>query len=411
MPYGTSLDWLNFLLADVRGGLGPYVSVFLLTEAGWDQATIGAVLTMSGLIGITMHTPMGMIIDATHSKRALLVGGVGALSGCALAIAWNPTVPVVLGADIIMALLGGVFAPTVAAITLGLVEPVRLGARLGRNVAFDRIGNLAIAAIAGAVGTAFSQRAVFYLVPFFAVLTMLAVLSIPASAIDHERARGLDSSESAERVDAPASWRVLLTQKSLLVLAAATAIFHFANAPMLALASQKLALSHPGHEAALTSSAIIVAQLATIPVALLAGWANVLGRKPLLVAAFLALPARALLFAYADNGAWIIAGQILDGLGGGLFDALLPLVLADIMRGTGRYNVSRGFISTVQGIGGSVSHAVAGTVVVRAGYEWAFLGLALIALSALLLVALAMPETRSRGEEPLPAAKPQAHNP
>ena len=167
MPHGASLDWLNFLLADVRGGLGPYVSVFLLTEAGWDQATIGAVLTVSGLVGITMHTPMGLIIDATHSKRALLIGGVGALSGCALAIAWRPTVPVVLAADIIMAVLGGVFAPTVAAITLGL-GPRRLAARLGRNVAFDRVGNLTIAAVAAAVGTAFSQRAVFYLVPFFA---------------------------------------------------------------------------------------------------------------------------------------------------------------------------------------------------------------------------------------------------
>jgi MFS family permease len=132
--------------------------------------------------------------------------------------------------------------------------------------------------------------------------------------------------------------------------------------------------------------------------ALLAGWANVLGRKPLLVAAFLALPARALLFAYADEPAWIIAGQILDGVGGGLFDALLPLILADIMRGTGRYNASRGLISTVQGIGGSLSHAVAGFVVVGAGYASAFLGLAVIALSALLLVAVAMPETKPRPE-------------
>jgi MFS family permease len=398
MLHGASLDWLNFLLADVRGGLGPYVSVFLLTEVGWDQATIGAVLTVSGLIGITMHTPMGLIIDATRWKRALLIGGVWALSGCALAIAWKPTVPVVLAADVIMAVLGGVFAPTVAAITLGLVGPGRLAARLGRNVAFDRIGNLAIAAIAAAVGTAFSQRAVFYLVPFFAALTTLAVLSIPAGAIDHERARGLDIQDPTLPAEPPASWRVLLTHRTLLVLAAATALFHFANAPMLALASQKLALSHPGHEAALTSTAIIVAQLATVPMALLAGWANVLGRKPLLVAAFLALPARALLFAYADEPAWIIAGQILDGVGGGLFDALLPLILADIMRGTGRYNASRGLISTVQGIGGSLSHAAAGFVVVGAGYASAFLGLAVIALSALLLVALAMPETKPRPE-------------
>ena len=167
---------------------------------------------------------------------------------------------------------------------------------------------------------------------------------------------------------------------------------------MLALVSQKLALGHPGREAALTSAAIIVAQLATIPMALLVARANVLGRKPLLVAAFLALPLRGLLFAVTDDPAWIFAGQILDGMGAGLFDALLPLVLADVMRGTGRYNVSRGFISTVQGIGGSLSQATAGFAVVHGGYQFAFLGLAAAGLSALMLATLAMPEMSRREE-------------
>jgi predicted MFS family arabinose efflux permease len=114
MSYRASLDWLNFLLADVRGGLGPHVSVFLLTEGQWDQATIGAVLTVSGIVGITLHTPLGALIDATRHKRALLIGGVIILSGCALAIANAPTIPVVLAADIAMAVLGGAFAPTLA---------------------------------------------------------------------------------------------------------------------------------------------------------------------------------------------------------------------------------------------------------------------------------------------------------
>src|SRR3954463_2832345 len=307
MPYGASLDWLNFLLADVRGGLGPYVSVFLLTEASWDQATIGAVLTVSGMIGITLHTPVGALIDTTRRKRALLVAGVVALSISAMSIVWAPTIPVVLAADIAMAVLGAVFAPTVAAITLGLVGQDRLAARLGGEAALGRLGNLAIAAIAGAVGTAFSQMAVFYLVPFFAALSAIAILSIPAQAIDHERARGLDHLDIDEAH--PAGWRILLSRRPLLILAATAAMFHFANAPMLALASQKLALSHPGQEAALTSSAIIVAQLATIPMELLAAWANVIGRKPLLIVACLALPVRALLFSSTDSAAWIIAGQ------------------------------------------------------------------------------------------------------
>jgi hypothetical protein len=69
------LDWLNFFLADVRGGLGAYVGVFLLTQAHWNQATIGAVLTVSGLIGITIHAPIGALIDATHHKRGLIIVG------------------------------------------------------------------------------------------------------------------------------------------------------------------------------------------------------------------------------------------------------------------------------------------------------------------------------------------------
>jgi predicted MFS family arabinose efflux permease len=165
MRYRAQLDWLNFFLADVRGGLGPYVGVFLLTQAHWDQATIGAVLTVSGLIGIALHVPIGALIDATRFKRGLLVGGVAALTGSALAIARAPTLPVVLAADIVMAVLGAVFAPTVAAITLGLIGRAALAERLGRNAACDRAGNIFIGAVAGLVGWAFGQRAVFHLMP------------------------------------------------------------------------------------------------------------------------------------------------------------------------------------------------------------------------------------------------------
>jgi hypothetical protein len=77
--------------------------------------------------------------------------------------------------------------------------------------------------------------------------------------------------------------------------------------------------------------------------------------------------------------------QILDGVGLGLFDALLALELADVMRGTRRYNVSRGVvIGTIQGIGGSLSNGVAGLIVVTAGYDIAFLALAALAAMALL---------------------------
>jgi MFS family permease len=391
--YGTQLDLLNFLLADVRGGLGPYVSVFLLTQAHWDQATIGAVLTVSGLIGITLHAPVGALIDVTYRKRGLLVAGVAALSASALAIAWVPTVPMVLAADIAMAVLGAVFAPTVAAITLGLVGRDELAARLGRNAACDRAGNIFIAGLAGLVGWLHGQRAVFHLVPFFAVLTAGAVLSIPARAIDHARARGLDGPDADGR-EHPAGWRVLIDRRPLLVLAIGIALFHFANAPMLPLLGQKLALAHPGQETVLLSAAIMISQLVSIPVALLVGArADRWGRKPFLLVAFAALPVRGLLYAAGDHAALLLAVQALDGLSLGILDALVALVLADVMRGTGRYNASRGMIGTVQGVGGSLSNVAAGFLVVEAGYGAAFQTLATVGLAAFILMLAAMPET------------------
>jgi MFS family permease len=394
MFYRRPLDWLNFFLADVRGGLGPYVGVFLLTQAQWNQVTIGAVLTVSGLIGITLHTPIGALIDATHFKRGLIIGGTFALAVNALAIAWAPTLPVVLTADILMAVAGAIFAPTVAAITLGITSQQGLPARLGRNAAFDRAGNIFIAVLAGLVGWGFSQRSVFYLVPLFAVLTSLAVLSIPAHSIDHDRARGLDDNSGTADHQKPAGWHVLLERRPLLVLSAANALFHFANAPMLLLLGQKLALAHPGEETALTSACIITAQLVTIPTALLVGWkANIWGRKCLLLVGFAALPIRGVLYTISDNAVWLVSVQILDGVAAGTLDALIPLVLADIMRGTGRYNAARGVLGTVQGVAGSLSMTVAGFLVIGTGYSATFLALSTVALVAWLLLLTAMPET------------------
>ncbi|MGD9507281.1 MAG: MFS transporter [Geminicoccaceae bacterium] len=406
MGFDRRLDLINFLLADVRGGLGPYVGVFLIATGQWDEARIGLVLTVSGLIGISLHAPIGALIDATRHKRALLIGGVMALAGSAVAIARAPVMPVVLAADIVMAVLGAVFAPIVAAITVGLVARERLAARLGRNAACDRAGNIAAAAVAGIAGWLLSVEAVFYLVPAFALLTSLAVLSIPAAAIDHERARGLEAATPARQPHAE-SWRTMLRHPPLLALAGGMALFHFANAPILLLLGMRLEELRPGSVTLLMSLAIVVAQLVSIPIALFVGThADRWGRKPLLLLGLAALPLRLLLYAVTDHPAWLVPGQILDGVSLGTLDALLALVLADIMRGTGRYNAARGLVGTVQGIGGSSSNLVAGLLVVGAGYGPAFLALAVSGLAAVLLVLLALPETGPANRRADGAARP-----
>ncbi|WP_460451076.1 MFS transporter [Alsobacter sp. SYSU BS001988] len=391
---GRTLDGLNFLLADVRGGLGPYVGVFLITQAGWDQATLGAILTVSGLIGICAHAPLGALIDATRRKRALLVAATALLAAAAVAIVTVPTAPVVFAADVVMAVLGAIFAPVVAALTMGLVPPAALAARFGRNAAFDKMGNVFIAVAAAAVGSWFGQQAVFWLVPLFGAAAVAAILAIPGDAVDHRRARGLDDDPQGP---GPAPWGILLRQREIVVLALLAATFHFANAPMLNMVSQKLALAHPGRESALTAAAVLIAQLSTIPAAFLLARSGAIGRKPFLLAALAALPLRGLLFALADDPALLLAGQVLDGLGAGLFDALLPLLLADAVRGSGRYTTARGVLGAVQGVGGSLSNVVSGVLIVAAGYDAAFLALAGLGVLVLAGGWLAMPETAGRG--------------
>jgi MFS family permease len=129
-------------------------------------------------------------------------------------------------------------------------------------------------------------------------------------------------------------------------------------------------------------------------VALLAGArADVWGRKPIFLAAFTILPIRGALYTLSDDRTWLVAVQLLDGVGAGIFGVLTPLVLADLMRGTGRYNVSQGAVATMQGIGASLSNTVAGVIVVTAGYSAAFLTLAGVALVAFIVFLIAMPDT------------------
>jgi MFS family permease len=296
MPYRRPLDWLNFFLADVKGGLGPYLGIFLLTQQHWNQAAIGIVATVAGIVGLVIHAPAGAFIDATHWKRGLVVAGVGVLTTSARAIAMAPNFWVVLTAQTMMEVAGAVFGPAVAAVTLGIVGSPGLAYRMGRNSAFDHAGNVSIAVLAGAIGWWFSQSAVFYLVPIFSLLAASAVLSIPARAIDHARARGLDRNRF-EGGEQPSGWRVLIECKPLLIFGACVALFHFANAPMLPLVGQKLALANKGAETALMSACIVAAQLVMLPMAFLVGAkADVWGRKPIFLAAFAILPIRGVLY-------------------------------------------------------------------------------------------------------------------
>jgi MFS family permease len=239
---------------------------------------------------------------------------------------------------------------------------------------------------------------VFWLIGAMALASVAAALSIPREAIDDDIARGLahrDGDDEPASPDQPSGYRVLLTCRPLLIFAVATVLFHFANAAMLPLVGQKLALVNRNLGTTLMSVCIIAAQIVMVPVAVLVGRKAVAwGRKPIFAVALGVLALRGALYPISDNPYWLVSVQLLDGIGAGIFGALFPLVVADLTRGTGHFNVSQGAIATATGIGAALSAGVAGFIVVKAGYDAAFLSLAGIAAIGLYLFAAMMPETK-----------------
>lgn len=402
VPY--ALDALNFLSADVRNLFGPFINVYLVTGRGWTQTDVGLVSTGSGLLGIALQTSIGAAIDVTRAKRAVIVATMAAMSLAAVIIYAYPTFWPMAFATAILSLAGDAFVPAVAAITLGLVTREALARRLGRNSAFDHGGNIVIALVAGAVGYLFSQRVVFLLVPFFATLTAAATLSIPAGEIDHDRARDLGKDNVED--GAAKGLGILFRTPKLAIFASCALLFHFANAPLLPLVGQKLALQYPKEATAMLSFCMVAAQGVMLPIALVVGWnADRWGRRPIFLIAFAALPIRAALYTVSDNAFWLLGVQLLDGVGAGIYQALTPLLIADIMRGTGRYNLAQGAVATTQGVGAAISALIAGEVTDHFGYSVSFWFLGAVAALAWLVFFAFMPETRGKPATPLDATR------
>ncbi len=406
------LDAVNFFLADVRDGLGPYLAIYLLTEQHWDQARIGLVMSVAAVAGIVAQTPAGALIDRSTAKRALMIAAAIAVTVTSLALPFISSFTAVEATQALAAVAGAVFPPAIAAVTLGIVGPRAFARRIGRNEAFNHAGNAAAATLAGGFAYAFGPIVVFWLLAAMALASIAATLAIPAGAIDDHVARGLDGAAQpgAAAQDQPSGLRVLLTCRPLLIFAGATVLFHFANAAMLPLVGQKLALVNKELGTTLMSVCIVAAQIVMVPVAMLVGRsADSLGRKPIFAAALAVLALRGALYPLSDNPYWLVGVQLLDGVGAGIFGALFPLVVADLTRGSGHFNASQGAIATAAGLGGALSAAAAGMIVVAAGYGAAFLCLAAIAGLGLILFLALMPETRPQSVAATPpAARPLA---
>ena len=394
-PSGNSvrgLDAVNLFLAGALSGFGPYVAAFL-AEQKWTQQDIGYVLTAAGLAGLLSQLPGGALLDAIRSKQIAVALGAAMVAAGALIIAVWPSFLLVLTALVLQGITGGFLGLAIAAISLGLVGHAALAERLGRNQRFASTGGVVAAGLMGLIAYFLSYRAIFFAAAAL-VLPLLAALGrIRPADIHFSRASGVPDHQGPS---APprARLRSLSKSRGLLIFAGCVFLFQMANASMLPLASEAFAYSKEALSSLIVSALIMVPQLI---VAIMAPWAgrraNIWGRRPLLLVGFAALPIRALVFAWTANPTILIAAQILDGVSGTMLGVLTALIIADLTMGTGRFNLAQGFVGTMSGIGASLSTTLSGLVAGSLGRAAGFLGIAAVALAAVLLLSLLMPET------------------
>ena len=224
--------------------------------------------------------------------------------------------------------------------------------------------------------------------------TISALVQIRPDEIDYERARGAKAGAAAGQ---PAGVRALLKDQPLIIFMVCAVIFHFANAAMLPLLGEMLAKGQ-GRTSMMFMSACVVTTQLTITV--IAAWsgrqAAVWGRKPLLLVAFAVLPVRAVLYTLTGNTVALVAIQVLDGVGAGIFGVVSVLVIADLTQGSGRFNLTLAAISTAVGIGAALSQTIAGSIVHHWNYNAGFVFLAIVAAAAFGILLFFMPETRDK---------------
>ena len=396
-PGQYGLDWHNFFVANVQTGFGPFIAVYLSTEA-WTQGQIGTALSIGTIAGMISQLPGGALVDWLHNKRLAALAACIAICISAMILAvWPDWLPVVI-AEILHGFASAMLPAAIAAMSLALVGRAAFGERVGRNSRFAALGNGIAAAVMGAVGSYVSEVAVFYLTAALMLPGIAALYWIPQRGSELPPPADAGTAGWRDAIRLLLSWRIL-------TFAAVVVLFFLGNAAMLTLVAGEVTKSLGKQASIVIAACIVLPQLLVAYASPHVGrLADHWGRRPVIAITFLAVPLRGALLALFGGGAYLPLIQILDGVSAAGFGVLLPLMAADLTRGTERFTLCMGMFGLAAGFGATISTALAGTLADLYGNSVALWVLAAAGLSAVLLAVTALPETRTRSTSPEPVA-------
>jgi len=383
------LDFVNFFLIDPQTGIGSFLPIYLAANQ-WNEQLVGIALSAGSLSGILSQAPSGAIVDALRCKRALVALGMIVLAFCSLLMAFFPSFWPIVASQVLIGGISTLIGPAICAISLGMVGRKNFDLRQGRNQMFNSAGKVATAVVIGLLGYYISDRSIFFFVFFLAIPTLISLSFINPTEIDYQLARGGDDGHDQKKH----SIRQLFRPQFVIFLTAIV-LFNFANAAILPLLGQLISKDHGNTSMLFMSMLVVTTQLVITQIAPWSGKkASIWGRKPLLLIGFAVLPIRALLYTLNHSIESLISLQLLDGLSAGIFSVVSVLMIADLTKGTGRFNFALGVTGTSVGIGSALSQVIAGTIVKNDGYSAGFIFLAIVGIAAFLILFFFVSETK-----------------
>jgi MFS family permease len=394
---GHGLDGVNFFVAAVQTGFGSFVTVDLVKN-GWPPGAIGFALTIGTMSTLLSQIPAGAALDSIRDKRRAVVLGIVGVGLAALLLSATAARVAVWLALAIQGLASSLIGPGIAAISLALVGQAALSERIGRNARFASIGNGLTAAAMGIAGSYLPAGSVFLMA---ALLTLPALLSLSLigggrAATPKEPAAPIDERPPDDTRMSWQSIKSLLQDRRVGIFAVCVMLFFAASAAMAPGVAGQVTRRWPEFASLIVAATILVPQAIVAAISPAIGRrAERSGRRPLLLIGWGLIPLQGLLFAILPGPFALAFGSLLNAVSGAIFGVMMTVVVADLTRRTGGFNLTLGALGVALSVGASLSTLFAGVSAAVFGARVAALGLAIVGGCGLVLLWAGMPETKT----------------
>lgn len=392
-----ALSLMIFFIADIQGGIGPILSIYLRSNLGWDTSQVGMALATTGIVGVLFQIPSGIIVDAIRFKRSLIVFACTCIILSCTILLSQTSLYLIIAAQSLVGLASSLIPPSIAAISLGLVGKDLFPQRVSINETIVHAGTVIAIIIIGLLAQLYGHSWIVYGTIMFSILALMPIPFINANEINYSVSRELPFMQNGtdDKKAAPVNFLQLVKSKSILIFFSAVIVFHFANAAQLPLVGQELAKINPDSDSIFMAGCIVLAQIVMVVVAFSLGFIiNKMGRKPIFLFSFIFLILRSLLFSITESSFYLLIIQLLDGISAGIFGVVSVVIVSDLASGTGRFNFLLGALGLCVGIGSSLSNIIAGFITKIYGFHVGFISLSFIAAIGLVTYAFILQETR-----------------